>query len=167
MILYHGSNILIEKIDFEKSKPFKDFGKGFYLSAEYDQAMEMAKQRIKQKRGIGTPTVTTYEFDESVMSGDELKVIIWDDYCVDLVKIVVRNRNRKLPYPWHDYDIVYGPIADDGVSYQLRRYEAGYLTIEQLVEELKYEGGITFQYFFANEKAISKLTRICDSNQNK
>lgn len=54
---------------------------------------------------------------------------------------------------------MYGPIADDGVTMQLRRFEAGYLTIEQLVEELKYDEGITFQYYFANEKAISKLKK--------
>lgn len=167
MKLYHGSDIAIEKIDFEKSKPYKDFGKGFYLSAEYDQAMEMAKQRIRQKQGVGTPTVTTFEFDENAMTSGELKVIRWDDYCIEWAKFVIRNRDRKQPYPWHDYDIVYGPIADDGVTFQIRRYEAGFLTIQQLVEELKYSGGITFQYFFANEKAISKLTRLCDSTQNK
>ena len=43
MKLYHGSNIKIKKIDLEKSKPFKDFGKGFYLSDNETQAMEMAK----------------------------------------------------------------------------------------------------------------------------
>ena len=32
MKLYHGSNILIDKIDLSKSKPNKDFGRGFYLS---------------------------------------------------------------------------------------------------------------------------------------
>lgn len=167
MKLYHGSDILIETIDLEKSKPYKDFGKGFYLSAEYDQAMEMAKQRVRQKQGVGTPTVTVFEFDESVMTTSELKIVRWDDYCIEWAKFVIRNRDRKQPHPWHDYDIVFGPIADDGVTFQIRRYEAGYLTIEQLVEELKYAGGITFQYYFANEKAISKLTRICDSQQNK
>lgn len=167
MKLYHGSDIAIEKIDLEKSKPFKDFGKGFYLSADYDQALDMAKQRIRQKLGVGTPIVSAFDFDDSVMTSGELKVIRWDDYCVEWAKFVIRNRDRKQPHPWHDYDIVYGPIADDGVTFQIRRYEAGFLTIEQLVEELKYAGGITFQYFFANEKAISKLTRLCDSTQNK
>ena len=42
MRLYHGSNVEIESIDFEKSKPGKDFGIGFYLSADEQQAMEMA-----------------------------------------------------------------------------------------------------------------------------
>ena len=45
MILYHGSNIDIDKIDLTKSKPYKDFGKGFYLSADKQQAQRMAEQR--------------------------------------------------------------------------------------------------------------------------
>lgn len=34
MILYHGSNVPIDVIDLSKSRPGKDFGKGFYLSAD-------------------------------------------------------------------------------------------------------------------------------------
>ena len=41
MILYHGSNVAIEKIELEKSKPYKDFGKGFYLSENEEQAIEI------------------------------------------------------------------------------------------------------------------------------
>lgn len=160
MKLYHGSDTLIEQIDLEMSKPFKDFGKGFYLSAEYNQALDMAKQRVQQKWGEGHPVVTIFEFDDSIMTSGELKVKVWEDYCVEWAEFVIRNRDRRQNHPCHDYDIVYGPIADDGVSLQLRRYQSGYLTIEQLVEELKYSEGITFQYFFANDRAISKLTRL-------
>lgn len=42
MKLFHGSDVVIEEIVLDKSKPFKDFGKGFYLSDDYDQAYEMA-----------------------------------------------------------------------------------------------------------------------------
>lgn len=42
MILYHGSNVEIVRIDLAKSRPNKDFGKGFYLSADYHQAIRMA-----------------------------------------------------------------------------------------------------------------------------
>lgn len=35
MKLYHGSDTAIELIDLDKSKPYKDFGKGFYLSADF------------------------------------------------------------------------------------------------------------------------------------
>jgi hypothetical protein len=45
MILYHGSNVEIDSIDFSKSKVGKDFGVGFYLSADEQQAQEMAEKK--------------------------------------------------------------------------------------------------------------------------
>ena len=41
MILYHGTNLDIDEIDLEKCAPFKDFGKGFYLTTLLDQAKVM------------------------------------------------------------------------------------------------------------------------------
>ena len=38
MILYHGSNMFIDVVDLKKSKRAKDFGQGFYLSKESEQA---------------------------------------------------------------------------------------------------------------------------------
>ena len=40
--LYHGSNVGIDVPDLAHSKPFKDFGSGFYLSADEQQAWDMA-----------------------------------------------------------------------------------------------------------------------------
>ena len=42
--LYHGSNQKIEVPDLQHSKPFKDFGRGFYLSADKQQALDLAFQ---------------------------------------------------------------------------------------------------------------------------
>lgn len=72
MTLYHGTNTFFDTIDLNKSKPNKDFGKGFYLSAEYDQAMAMAKIKVEQL-GSDTPTVLAYDVDETLM--DTLKVL--------------------------------------------------------------------------------------------
>ena len=47
MKLYHGSTIDIGRIDLAKSKPNKDFGRAFYLSADRQQAMEMAQFRAE------------------------------------------------------------------------------------------------------------------------
>ena len=46
MILYHGSNIMINVIDLTMSKKYKDFGQAFYLSAEKDQAQKMALAKV-------------------------------------------------------------------------------------------------------------------------
>lgn len=44
MRLYHGSNIEISNIDLNKCRPYKDFGKGFYLTEIRDQAEKMASR---------------------------------------------------------------------------------------------------------------------------
>lgn len=48
MKLYHGSTVVIDKIDLSVSKPNKDFGKGFYLSDNEQQAYEMASYKAAQ-----------------------------------------------------------------------------------------------------------------------
>ena len=51
--LYHGSNVAIEHIDLSRSKRGKDFGQGFYLNANPDQAMGNGSpdNSISQRRG--------------------------------------------------------------------------------------------------------------------
>ena len=157
--LYHGSNTKIEVPDLVHSKPFKDFGRGFYLSADKQQAWDMAFQKVSQTQE-GKAEVTEFLFDEAVMSSGELKVLSYPDYCEEWALFVLANRNKKNEQPIHDYDIVYGPIADDGVTFQLRRYEGGVISLPRLVEELKYAKGITFQYFFGTERALQLLKRL-------
>ena len=159
MRLYHGSNIEISTPDLSKSKPYKDFGQGFYLSADKNQAMRMAKQKTLQLMQ-GSPCVSEFEFDESLLTSKELKVKSFNDYSADWAKFVLENRDIKRQHPTHHYAIVYGPIADDGVTFQLRRYQSGVITIEELVKELQYAKGITFQYFFGTSLALSKLTKL-------
>lgn len=61
--LYRGSNVAIEHIDLSRSKRGKDFGQGFYLNANPDQAMEMAT-RTTRFLNEGEPTLSCFEYDE-------------------------------------------------------------------------------------------------------
>lgn len=159
MKLYHGSNIEVYVPDLGKSKPYKDFGQGFYLSADKNQAKRMAEQKTLQLL-FGEPIVSEFEFDESLLYNKKLNVKIFNDYSVEWATFILENRNMKRKHPIHNYDIVYGPISDDGVTFQLRRYQSGAISIEELVKELKYARGITFQYFFGTTLALSKLSKI-------
>lgn len=94
------------------------------------------------------------------MTSENLKVLSYPDYCEEWALFVLVNRDKKAEHPVHDYDIVYGPIADDGVTYQLRRYEGGVISLSRLVDELRYAKGITFQYYFGTERALKHLKRI-------
>ena len=156
--LYHGSNVSIEQIDLSLSRKGKDFGCGFYLNANRQQAMDMAI-RTTQRMRSGTPTVTAYLFDESILNQSGLNIKIFDDYSVEWAEFVLMNRKNTSDTPAHSYDIVIGPIANDTVGVQIRRFIMGYISMEKLIEELKYRGNHSAQYFFGTPKAINLLHR--------
>lgn len=157
MILYHGTNKEFDSIDLKKSKPNKDFGQGFYLSREYSQAMEMAKTKIEQLK-TGSPKVLTFEVDEVQMN--QLKVLRFDTYTLEWAKFILLNRNNDSENPAHDYDVVYGPIANDRVGVQLWKFENRIIDLETFEKNLHRMEGITFQYFFGTERAIKLLKKL-------
>ena len=161
MILYHGSNMDFDHIDLQKSKPNKDFGRGFYLSDNYEQALNMAKVKF-ELLGIGTPTVLAYEIaDEALCS---LNTLRFDSYSEDWAKFIILNRNNPTGLPAHKYDVVIGPIANDRVGVQLWRYENHAIDLPTLVHNLQYMKGITIQYFFGTERAVNLLNKIWTKN---
>lgn len=157
MILYHGTNVDFETIDLSKSKPNKDFGQGFYLSADYNQAMDMAKTKVEQLE-TGTPIVLAFEVDEQQMA--KLKIQRYSEYSEEWAKFILLNRRNDTHKPVHDYDIVIGPIANNRVGVQLWKYETQTIDLPTLVRNLQHMKGITFQYFFGTEQAIKLLRRV-------
>lgn len=158
MILYHGSNVAIDVIDLSKSRPDKDFGKGFYLSADENQAIEMAESKVAFLGG--EPVVTSFEFDESAISSKILKVKVFESYTEEWAHFVYENRENFTDNPIHEYDIIYGPIANDRVGAQIRNFKNGNIDLDELMSRIKYLKGITFQYFFGTEAAIKTLRKL-------
>lgn len=158
MKLYHGSTEDITKIDLSKSKPNKDFGRGFYLSAEKEQAEKLAEYKAFQFGG--EPTLNVFEFDERKLSDSSIEVLKFDAYSKEWADFVFANRNSKTGESIHNYDIVVGPIANDRVGVQVRRYMEHEISLETFLENLKYMKGVTFQYFFGTETAINLLRKI-------
>ena len=156
MKLFHGSNVEIESIDLARGRRGKDFGKGFYANPDYMQAVEFCSSVIRRE-GVGVPTVTSFEFDESALN--VLNVMRFDGYSKEWAEFILLNRNNTSDVPAHDYDIVVGPIADDGVGTQIRRLSRGFITFDAFLEELKYSK-VSIQYFFGTEEAIKYLKKI-------
>lgn len=155
MILYHGSNISIDKIDLEMSKPNKDFGKGFYLSEDETQAIKMAK--FKSALLGGEAVITRFEFDIAAMQNSDIRTKIFQEYSKEWADFVFANREG---YDIEQYDIVYGPIANDKVGLQIRKLKDGSIDKTEFLKRLKYMKGITYQYYFGTEKSIQYLTKI-------
>ena len=156
MKLFHGSNVEIESIDLARGRRGKDFGKGFYANPDYMQAVEFCSSVIRRE-GVGIPTVTSFDFDESALN--VLNVMRFDGYSKEWAEFILLNRNNTSDVPAHDYDIVVGPIADDGVGTQIRRLSRGFITFDAFLEELKYSK-VSIQYFFGTEEAIKYLKKI-------
>ena len=144
MILYHGTNVEFDVIDLTKSKPNKDFGRGFYLSDNFEQALNMAKTKVEQFE-VGLPIVMKYEVDDNVFQ--TFRVLQFKEYTKEWAQFILQNRNNSTQQQVHDYDIVIGPIANDRVGVQLWRYNSHSIDLDTLVKNLRYMHGITIQYF--------------------
>ena len=159
MELYHGTNVVIDEIDLSCSRRGKDFGCGFYLNPDRRQAMEMAI-RTTQRMMNGEPIVNAYLFDENMLKEDSpLIVKVFDGYTKEWAEFILENRKNISDTPVHNYDIVVGPIADDTVGLQMRRFEQGYISIDRMIEELRFHKPAT-QFFFGTERAIKCLRKI-------
>lgn len=156
MRLYHGSTIDIQQVEVAKSKPNKDFGRAFYLSDDEQQALEMAQFRAEFEDT--TPVVNVYEFDETLFEQFQFKR--FEDYTEEWAHFVYDHRTEPQGRTLHNYDIVYGPIANDRIGAQITRFKQGYITFEEFLRRIQHIKGITFQYAFCTQQAVDKLIKV-------
>lgn len=164
MILYHGSNCVIDTINFSLCRPYKDFGRGFYCTEIKEQAELMAK-RVANIYG-GIPYVTAFELDEKIYENEQLHIRVFTKPTREWAIFVLNNRDRKFIDTTslecnqdNKYDMVIGPVADDDLALLFRTFTRGLINIETLVKEMKYKR-FSNQYSFHTDRVISYLKRI-------
>ncbi|MBQ6772241.1 MAG: DUF3990 domain-containing protein [Bacteroidales bacterium] len=153
MRLYHGSLVAIEKPKILKPSRPLDYGSGFYTTTSFEQAEQWVHRKLSDKQPLGF--VNVYEFQESALDlVDSLTFKQADEEWVDFVM-----QNRLNPDFRHNYDIVYGPVANDTVYAQFSLFEGGLISKSTLIEELKAYKLID-QMLFHTEKALAFLTFV-------
>lgn len=164
MILYHGSNVAIDKIDLGKCRPFKDFGRGFYLTSLEQQAVNMAKRTVRLQ-GSGLPTVTAFELDDNWRVA-QLNVLYFDKPSREWAQFIVNNRDRMfsdIASPqcncMNQYDIVFGPVANDAIVASFQLYQDGRIDIDELVKRFEYRE-LSNQFSFHTPQALELLTYV-------
>ena len=165
MILYHGSNVDIQNISLSACRPYKDFGRGFYLTDIPEQAERMAK-RVARIYG-GEPVLNIYEIDDSFVDSSSLRIKNFgEETSEDWARFVMNNRNRGFenysdPLCNFDskYDIVIGPVADDNMAMLFRQYEEKVIDFDTLLKGMIYKK-TSSQYSFHTPAAISLLRKI-------
>ena len=154
MILYHGTNADFDRISLTVGLRHKDFGHGFYATPDRQTAIRMAQKKVRLFGGV--PTLITFELDEAALTSN-LKVKVFPEKaCVEWLLFVDANRDRKNAKPIHDYDIVIGPIANDGVVLQLTNYREGIYSPEEAARLLQ-DKYLDQQYYFGTERAVRFL----------
>lgn len=155
MKLYHSSNIPVEHPETVYSRDYLDFGKGFYLTSIYDQAVKYAQRFIRRQQNAW---LNTYDL---VFNPAEWKVIVFEAYNKHWLDFVSKCRAGKDDT---DYDIVIGGIANDKVIQTLDRYFEGELSEEDTLGLLQYEKPNN-QYCIRSQKMIDNCLRHIDSQQ--
>ena len=143
IVLFHGSNVVVEKPQILISGFYKDFGYGFYCTKLEKQARKWALT----KRGASIVSLYHYEpvKDLKILSfpvmTDE-----WLDFVVDC------RRGIK-----HDYDIIEGPMADDQIWDYVEDFMEGVITREAfwVLAKFKYP---THQIVFCTQKSLESIT---------
>ena len=152
MILYHGSNVAVERPKIIKSDRRLDFGTGFYITSSKEQAERWAKLSTL-RRNSGKPTITSYFFDEVI--AEKLRVLLFTTPNKEWLQYV--SANRAGSYISDNFDVVIGPVANDRTSPVIAAYFAGIYTEEETIKRLLPQR-LKDQYAIKTEKALSALT---------
>lgn len=161
MKLYHGTDAFFERPDLSMCRPYKDFGRGFYLTPDLSVAKRMAERCVERSDWQGASKyVYVYDFDDLDLSALNVRRFA-PTVNAEFAMFVMANRQVRTSATDHNrdnrYDIVIGPIADDKMGLLFRRFEDGEVSLDYLVNELKYKK-LSMQYTFHTKKGLSKLT---------
>ena len=155
MIVYHGSNIAIEKPRLVPQNRFLDFGKGFYTTENKAQAISFA-DKIFRRRKDGAPIVSVYEFDEKAAFA-VCSLLRFDSPNEAWLDFVFQHRNGT--YHGAAYELTYGPVANDDIFATFTLYAGGELTKEETIDRLKVKK-LFNQLVFSSVRALSFMTFI-------
>lgn len=148
MIFYHGSFLEVEKQDLIHSRPNVDFGRGFYVTPLYEQAVKWCgKFKRRGKNGI----ISRYEYDESQES--KLKILKFDSYSEVWLDFILNCRSGK---DLTDYDLIVVGVANDKVFNTVELFYDGLIDKTEAINRLRYEKP-NLQNCFRTEKALSLL----------
>lgn len=154
MIVFHGTNTVIEQPQIINRFKTLDFGEGFYTTVNENQAKNFAVKVCERRNPKLLPIVNCYEINEDF---NNLSVLIFDAPNEKWLDFVVERR-KGIVFT-EKYDLIIGPVANDDVFGTIILYEAGQLDKESAIKKFKVKE-LYNQVVFCNELALSKLTFI-------
>jgi len=163
IIVYHGSTSLIDKIDVSRGKPYKDFGRGFYVTKSRSHASNLAlrNKRIEEMRFERRCEAYIYTYEMSIFKLFGFNVKEFLDADLEWMQFVIAN--RKVRNRIHDYDVVIGPTANDDTMAMINAYldelygeVGGDEALKTLLSNVKADK-LPGQIYFSCDKATGVL----------
>ncbi len=152
MLLYHGSNIVVDAPRLMEQTRGLDFGAGFYLTTNEAQAVRFS-EIVVNRRNSGIATVSVYEFDMGAAERT-LAVCRFESANVEWLRFVADNRLKT--YQGDRYDLVIGAVANDTVMPTLQAFLSGFINEEAALITLK-ASKLVDQVCLKSENALSLL----------
>jgi len=154
MLLFHGSNteVIVPQLII-KSRGL-DFGPGFYLTSNREQAEDFSK-KVARRNSSRSMVVSVFEFMGAPHS--DLNMLYFHQPSVEWLDFT--RQNRLLMYSGDLYDIVVGPVANDDVYPTMQLYWiywTGAISAEVAIAQLKVKP-LYDQYCFLTEKGLNYL----------
>lgn len=154
MLVYHGSNLIVDHPRLVSQNRFLDFDFGFYTTTNKEQAIGFASKVVLRERA-GEPLVSVYEIDDTkIGSLSSLRFDAPNEEWLDFV-----SESRAGVCKGEQYDLICGPVADDNVYRTITFYMSGDLTRSQALEALKIRK-LYDQYVWATEIALSCISFV-------
>jgi len=153
MKLYHGGLTEIKVPRILATDHIGDFGSGFYTTTDFEQARKFVAikcARSQKSQGV----VSCYEVADELLENKKYRIQVFKEADEAWVNFVEANR-RQLDY-LHDFDIVYGPVANDQVYASFSLYENELIDFSELLSRLKVRK-LTDQILFHTKKSLSEL----------
>lgn len=151
MRLYHGSNVEVRNPSLRYGRNKTDFGKGFYTNTQKEQAEKWTEIKLDRAK-TGKKIVSVYEVDDALLANSELRIREFHGVDAAWLDFVVGCRKGQE----HDYDLVFGPVANDNVFVTVNLYESGVLDAQSAIARLKAYKTYN-QLSFHTEKVIRAL----------
>jgi len=153
MLLYHGSNLIVDKPQLLPQTCGLDFGPGFYLTTSEEQAKRFSEIVFNRKKN-GLAIVNVFNFDIEEAVEKKLATLKFDNADIEWLRFVTENRLKT--YKGTEYDIVKGPVANDTVMPTIQLFLNGFLSEEAAIITLK-ASKLADQICIKTEKALSLL----------
>lgn len=132
MLVYHGSNVEVRKPNILKSRKKTDFGRGFYTTTQKEQAEHWTSIKMDRAK-TGRRVVSVFEVGDELLTDPELKIREFHGVDEAWLNFVVDSRKGVK----HDFDLVFGPVANDKVFTTVNLYESGVLDAQAAITQLK------------------------------